>query len=86
MKNVFVISPVTEGLALESRWDGAERRQNQRRMAIGRRTGDHRRKSADTAEENRRVVPERRGVADRRRRPDRRIGLGRSVDLSELGF
>ena len=89
MKGVFVISPITEGLTLETRWDGAERRRNQRRMGIGRRTGDHRRKASareSSVDDNRRRAPERRGAADRRRRPDRRIGLGRALDLSDLGL
>ena len=90
MKSVFVITPVTEGIGIGPRWNGEERRQHQRRMAIGRRTGDTRRKAAKgeppAAEPEKRVRNERRGAADRRRRPDRRIGIGRALDLNELGL
>jgi hypothetical protein len=88
VKNVFVISAVTEGIFPGRRpYEGAERRQSQRRMGIGRRTGRTRRTAPPPAAlefHPKRTVPDRRSVSDRRKRHDRRIGVHIDFDLADL--
>jgi hypothetical protein len=56
-------------------------------MGIPRRLGDRRRgASAGQADSERRAVVERRSFGNRRRRPDRRIGLSPDLDLYLLGI
>jgi hypothetical protein len=60
-----------------------ERRARQRRMGIGRRAAPRRADSGIPLEE-RRKTPERRGVADRRKLLERRIGLDIGSVLAEF--
>jgi hypothetical protein len=88
VKNIFVITPVTEGLLPGRRpYEGPNRRQTQRRMGIGRRTGQTRRATVppEGLEFNpKRTVPDRRATSDRRKRTDRRIGVRIDFDLADL--
>jgi len=80
VKSLVVIPPVAG--ALES---SPERRKNQRRMGLPRRLSE-RRNGEDAASLERRITSERRGIGNRRRRPDRRIGLSPDLDLYLLGI
>jgi len=80
VKSLVVVPPVAG--ALDS---SPERRKHQRRMGLPRRLSE-RRNAADAASLERRVAMERRGIATRRRRPDRRIGLSPDLDLYLLGI
>jgi len=62
-----------------------ERRKHQRRMGLPRRLSE-RRNGEDAASLERRVAAERRATGNRRRRPDRRIGLSPDLDLYLLGI
>lgn len=65
-----------------------ERRENQRRMGLGRRLSDRRHDRhalvSSASESERRARRDRRGVADRRRRLERRIGLNIGSVLAEI--
>jgi len=54
-------------------------------MGLPRRISE-RRNAEDAASQERRVVSERRGVGNRRRRHDRRIGLSPDLDLYLIGI
>jgi len=64
-----------------------ERRKNPRRMGLPRRIEDRRRGASAASEDSeRRAVADRRSFGNRRRRPDRRIGLSPDLDLYLLGI
>ena len=80
MKSLVVVPSVAGSVD-----SGPERRKHQRRMGLPRRISE-RRNGADAASLERRVATERRGIATRRRRPDRRIGLSPDLDLYLIGI
>ena len=83
MKSLFVVSQVPG----DGRAEPADRRKNQRRMAVARRTAPERREAIDVdISAEGRLSGDRRGVANRRRRPDRRIGISRDLDVYLLGI
>jgi hypothetical protein len=55
-------------------------------MGIPRRLVPDRRDARGNGESERRLAPDRRGSGNRRRRPDRRIGLSPDLDLFLLGI
>jgi hypothetical protein len=77
MKRVVLIPP---GPAQGTK----EQRGRQRRMGIGRRATSRRTDSAIPLELERRKTPDRRGVADRRKHLERRIGLDIGSVLAEF--
>ena len=82
MKSLFVVSPVS-GAAEPSR----ERRKHQRRMGLPRRLADRRTPEGQAADSSeRRLSRNRRSAGNRRRRPDRRIGLSPDLDLYLIGI
>lgn len=91
VKKLVLISTADERIDLAvRRYTGADRRKRQIRMGIGRRIGARRRTTSETllpgTVAERRKASERRGSANRRRVPDRRIGLSLDLnrDLSDL--
>jgi hypothetical protein len=82
VKSLFVVSPVKG----EGGKPVPERRKHQRRMGIPRRLVPDRREGEGNGESERRLSPDRRGSGNRRRRPDRRIGLSPDLDLFLLGI
>jgi hypothetical protein len=90
VKSLFVVSPVTRTSVTPSRGAerAAERRKHQRRMQVPRRIVPDRRASNGSRDtlERRAGEGERRSAGNRRRRPDRRIGLSPDLDLFLLGI
>jgi hypothetical protein len=85
VKSLFVVSPDRGESRPPRGGEVPERRKHQRRMGIPRRLAD-RRAGDGRGETERRVSPERRSAGNRRRRPDRRIGLSPDLDLFLLGI
>ena len=81
MKGVFVVSPEAAETAVEP-----ARRKQQRRMGLPRRVVVDRRGWDVGISEDRRDGGSRRAFGSRRRRPDRRIGLSKDLDLFLLGI
>jgi hypothetical protein len=89
MKSLFVVSHVPgEGGHAEAPAPSVpDRRQHQRRMGVARRTAPERREEIDVdVAAEARASGDRRAFANRRRRPDRRIGLSRDLDVYLLGI
>ncbi|HEY7111525.1 MAG TPA: hypothetical protein VIA45_01215 [Thermoanaerobaculia bacterium] len=80
MKTLVVIPPAAGTVA-----SSPERRKHQRRMGLPRRLSE-RRNGEDPGSLERRMSSERRGTGNRRRRPDRRIGLSPDLDLYLIGI
>jgi len=81
VKGVFVVSPEAGETAVEP-----ERRKQQRRMGLPRRVVVDRRGEDVGISDERRDGGSRRASGSRRRRPDRRIGLSKDLDLFLLGI
>jgi hypothetical protein len=89
MKSLFVVSavPGERGRKKSQAPSVPDRRRDQRRMGVARRTAPERRGAIDVdVAADARASGNRRGFGNRRRRHDRRIGLSRDLDLYLLGI